>query len=141
MAVRKRDQYLEHLQEVPMFSACTKRDLQLIGRHAENITVPAGKVIMQEGKSGDEFFIVATGKASVKRSGREVAVLGPGDYFGELALLDRAPRNASVTATTELEVFVLGRREFNGLVAEIPTLSRKLMVGMARRLHDLDAKA
>jgi CRP-like cAMP-binding protein len=124
-----------------MFSACSRRDLQLIARHAENITVPAGKVLMQEGRNGDEFFIVANGKAAVTRNGREVAVLGAGDCFGELALLDRAPRNATVTATTDLEVFILGRREFNGLLAEVPTLSHKLMVGMARRLHELDAKA
>jgi len=138
--MRKRDQYLEHLQEVPMFSACTKRDLQLIARHAENITLPPGKVVVEEGKGGDEFFVLATGKASVTRGGTEVAVLGPGDYFGELALLDRAPRNATVTATTELEVFLLGRREFNGLLAEVPTLSRKLMTGMARRIQELDAR-
>lgn len=138
--MRKRDQYLEHLQDVPMFSACTKRDLQLIGRHAENLTLPAGKVVMEEGRSGDEFFIIAAGKATVSRDGNDVAVLGPGDYFGELALLDRAPRNATVTADTELEVFLLGRREFNGLLAEVPTLSRKLMVGMARRLHELDSR-
>lgn len=136
----KRDQYLAHLQEVPMFSACTKRDLQLVARHAENLTLPAGKVVMEEGRNGDEFFIIAAGKATVTRGDREVAVLGPGDYFGELALLDRAPRNATVTAQTDLEVVLLGRREFNGLLAEVPTLSRKLMVGMARRLNELDSR-
>lgn len=136
----KRDKYLEHLRQVPMFSACTKRDLQLIGRYAENITVPAGKVLVAEGRPGDEFFVIAFGKATVTRDGREVNVLGPGDYFGELALLDRAPRNATITATTEMELVLLGRREFNGLLAEVPTLSQKLMVGMARRLHELDAR-
>ena len=73
----------------------------------------------------------------MSRHGRKVATLGPGDAFGELALLDKAPRNATVTAQTPMEVVVLGQREFGGLIDEVPGFARKLLAGMARRLREL----
>lgn len=136
----KRDQYLEHLAEVPMFSACTKKELGIVGRNADEVTFEPGAVLVSEGESGSEFFIMMSGKAKVTRAGREVAVIGPGEWFGELALLDKAPRNATVTATTPVSVIVLSQRAFKGLLAEVPTMSNRLMTGMARRLHELDAK-
>ena len=123
-----------------MFQACSKKDLLTIGRLAEDVKVDAGQTLVREGARGDEFFIIAEGTATVSRAGKKVATLKPGDYFGELALLDPAPRDATVTADSALEVLVLGKREFGGLLAEIPTISHKLMVGMARRLHDADNK-
>lgn len=139
--MRRADQFLQYLQRVPMFQACSKKDLTTIGRLAEDIKVDAGQALVKEGSRGEEFFIIIEGKATVTRAGKRIATLGPGDYFGELALLDPAPRDATVTAETALEVLVLGKREFGGLLAEIPTISHKLMVGMARRLHEADNKA
>jgi CRP-like cAMP-binding protein len=81
------------------------------------------------------------GTAKVTRQGRKVATLGPGTAFGELALLDKAPRNATVTAETPMELVVLGQREFGGLIDEVPGFARKLLAGMARRLRDSDAKS
>ena len=137
----RRDLHLARLAEVPMFSACTKKELTEIGRHTDEVRFEAGAPLVREGASGTEFFVLLDGKASVSRAGRELTVLGPGDWFGELALLDKAPRNATVTATTAVDVLVLSQRSFKGLLAEVPTLSWKLMTGMARRLHELDAKA
>ncbi|TML63666.1 MAG: cyclic nucleotide-binding domain-containing protein [Actinobacteria bacterium] len=137
----KRDVRLEMLAQVPMFSACSKRELQLIARRADPLDIDKGQVLVKEGTTGHEFFVIIHGKAKVTRRGRQVAVLGPGNFFGELALLDTAPRNASVTAQTPMEVLVLGQREFSGLLAEVPAMSTKVMKGMARRLHELDAKA
>ncbi len=77
---------------------------------------------MSEGSTGSEFFVIIDGDATVSRRGRKVATLGPGDAFGELALLDKAPRNATVTAQTPMEVVVLGQREFGGLIDEVPGL-------------------
>lgn len=136
----KRDQYLKHLAEVPMFSACTKKELGIIGRNADEVTFDAGAELVREGEAGSEFFILMNGKASVSRKGRELAVIGPGEWFGELALLDKAPRNATVTATTPVSVIVLSQRAFKGLLAEVPAMSNRLLTGMARRLHELDAK-
>lgn len=138
--MRHNSRYLEHLRQVPMFSACSLKELTLLGRLVETMEVPAGTMLVQEGRPGREFYIIISGKASVARGGRELARLGAGDSFGELALLDTAPRNATVTAVTDLEIAFLGNREFAGALADIPSLTRKVMVGMARRLHELDAR-
>lgn len=137
----KREQYNKHLAEVPMFSACTKKELGEVSRHVETIHYTEGQNLVTEGEKAEEFFVLVSGKAKVFRNGRELAVLGAGDWFGELALLDKAPRNATITAVTPVEVFVLSQRSFRGLLAEVPTISWRLMTGMARRLHELDAKA
>ena len=90
---------------------------------------------MSEGAAGAEFFVILEGTAKVTRHGQEVATLGPGDFFGDLALLDRAPRNATITAETPMELVVLGQREFAGLIDEVPGFAHKLLAGLARRLR------
>ena len=75
------------------------------------------------------------------RQGRKVATLGPGDAFGELALLEKAPRNSTIVAETDMELVVLGQREFAGLIDEVPGFARKLLAGMANRLRDADARS
>ncbi|HEV7887363.1 MAG TPA: cyclic nucleotide-binding domain-containing protein [Acidimicrobiales bacterium] len=137
---RKKD-YLEHLTRVPMFSACSKKDLDLISRQADEVRLDPGYVLMAEGDVGQEFFVLLDGKADITRRGKKLETIGAGAYVGELALLDKAPRNATVTAKTPVTALVLGQREFNGVLAQVPAISHKIMVGMARRLHQLDAKA
>jgi len=137
----RRDAFLDHLAEVPLFSALSRKELSLVARRAEDVKVDQGRVLVSEGSTGSEFFVSIDGKASVSKKGRKVATLGPGDAFGELALLDKAPRNATVTAETPLEVVVLGQREFGGLIDEVPGFARKLLAGMARRLREADAKS
>ena len=136
---RKKD-YLEHLTHVPMFSACSKKDLEAISKHADEVTFEPGDTLMKEGATGREFFVIMEGAAELSRSGKRLGTIGAGDFVGELALLDRAPRNATVTATTKVTALVLGQREFNGVLATVPAMTHKLLVGMARRLHELDAK-
>jgi CRP/FNR family transcriptional regulator, cyclic AMP receptor protein len=137
----RRDTFIEHLQQIPMFSALSKRDLQLVARRAEDVRVPGGKVLVNEGETGHEFFVILDGSARVTRRGKRVATIGPGDAFGELALLDKAPRNATVIAETPMELVVLGQREFAGIIDEVPGFARKLLAGMASRLREADAKA
>jgi CRP/FNR family cyclic AMP-dependent transcriptional regulator len=139
--MRRKDDYLQHLARVPLFSACSKKELQTIARASDDIDIPSGKTLVQEGKPGHEFFLILNGNASVKRGKREIAKLGPGQYFGELALLDRGPRSASVIAKSDMEVLVLGQREFAGVIDEVPTLAHKLLTTMAQRLREADAKA
>ena len=136
-----RDAFIDHLQNIAMFSACSKRDLQLVARRAEDVRVPAGKVLVNEGETGHEFFVILDGTARVTRHGKRVATLGAGAAFGELALLDRAPRNATVIAETPMELVVLGQREFAGIIDEVPGFARKLLAGMAQRLREADAKS
>jgi len=135
----RNDAFLDHLAEVPLFSALSRKELALVARRAEDVKVQPGKVLVTEGSTGSEFFVIIDGNAKVSRRGRKVATLGPGAAFGELALLDKAPRNATVTAETQMELVVLGQREFGGIVDEVPGFARKLLAGMARRLRDADA--
>ena len=139
--MRRKDQYLDHLARVPLFSACTRKDLSLVARRAEDVHVGEGKVLVTEGSAGAEFFVIVDGKARVTMRGRKVAELGPGRFFGDLALLDRAPRNATVVAETPMELLVLGQREFAALIDEVPGFAHKLLAGLARRLREADAKS
>lgn len=137
----RKDSKLEQLGRVPMFSALNKRELQTVGRASEEITVAAGKVLCEEGKPGHEFYLILSGTAAVKRGKRKVATLGAGKCFGEISLLDRGPRNATVVAETDLDVLVLGQREFSGVLDEVPGVAHKLLSYMATRLRESDAKA
>ena len=131
---------LAQLENVPLFRACTKAELKKIGKLSEEIRVPADKVLVRQGAIGREFFFLLEGEAQVSRNGKEVAVLGPGAFFGELALLVREPRDATVTTLSPAVLLVIGQREFGSLIADSPTIARKLLEGMAHRLRSLDSK-
>ena len=133
--------YRTYLAQVPMFHACSSAQIDEVIDLAEGRAVDPGTVIVREGDRGDEFFVIGTGQASVSRDGQEVARLGPGDFFGELALFDEAPRNATVTATTGTTVVTIGRTAFQKLLGDLPGFRDALLKGMAHRLHLLDAKA
>jgi CRP/FNR family cyclic AMP-dependent transcriptional regulator len=136
-----RDSYLDHLAQVPLFAACSRKELQTIAKASDEVTVPSDKVLVEQGTSGRECFVIVDGTASVKRNGRRVATLGPGSYFGELSLLDKGPRTATVTAETPLTVLVLGPREFSSVLDAVPGLSHKLLTTLATRVRELDTKA
>jgi CRP-like cAMP-binding protein len=128
------------LSSIWLFSTCTARELRAVARALDQVTAPAGTVLCEEGTIGREFFFIVEGHASVKRNGRKVALLGPGDYFGELALLDRGPRSATVVADTDMVLLNMSQREFYGLLEDVPPLGRKLLAAMAARLRDADSK-
>lgn len=130
--------YSEQLATVPLFSSFSKRELAKVARAADEVHVPAGRQIVHEGRAGHECFVLLKGQAEVSRDGKSIAKAGPGDHFGELALLDGGPRTASVTATTDLDVLVLGQREFLALLEELPSLSRKIMATLAGQVRRLD---
>jgi CRP-like cAMP-binding protein len=129
------------LRKIWMFSACSGSQLRTIRRAIDEIDVPAGRVLCEEGAVGREFFFIVDGSASVRRHNRRVATLAPGQYFGELSLLDRKPRSATVVSETPMTLLVLEQRRFNGLLDDMPNMSHKLLVAMAQRLRDADARA
>lgn len=133
-----RDVKLDRLAAVPMFRACTRKELLAVARAADTVTAEAGSVLVREGDAGREFFVIVDGIAAVKRDGRTIATLGPGDFFGELALLDGQRRDATVTAASPMDLLVVSQRCFNGLLADVPSLAKHLLAGMARRLHEQD---
>jgi CRP/FNR family cyclic AMP-dependent transcriptional regulator len=136
----KKDAKIARLSQVPMFSACSGRELGLIAKYADELEVDAGEQLIKEGEAGREFYVIVEGKASLTRGGREIAVLGPGSYFGELSLLDGQKRDATVTTSTPADLLVVGQREFVTLLQDVPQITRKLLAGMARRLHELDSQ-
>ena len=99
---------------------------------------PAGAVLTSEGESGNEFIIVLEGAVEVQQGGEVIATRGAGDYFGEIALMDDRPRTATIVAKTAVEIEVIGRQEFTGMLAEVPELAGKIMATMAERLADLE---
>ena len=119
------------LAELPMFSACTKRELTTIAKLSTPREVAAGKVLAAEGSLGKEFVIILDGTASVAVHGRRVTTLGPGDYFGEIALLDKYRRTATVTAETPMVIDVVSAGDFTQLLREVPSLALKVMRGLA----------
>jgi CRP-like cAMP-binding protein len=136
-----RNSYLDSLSHVRLFSAMSKRDLQKIAKASDEIDVPPGKVLVEQGTRGREAFVVLKGEATVKRNGRKVATFGPGDHFGELALLDGGSRTATVIADTPMTVLVIGQREFSGVLDEVPGLAHKVLAQLAATIRELDQKA
>ncbi|HUR73726.1 MAG TPA: cyclic nucleotide-binding domain-containing protein [Sporichthya sp.] len=131
---------LDHLKAIPLFSYCSRKELRSLGLHSITVRVPAGQLLLRQGDRGGEFFVVVAGTAEVTRDGAVVDVVGPGDFFGELAMLDRAPRNATVTATEAMELLVFSRSDFEAVLFDAPLMTRRLLTAMARRLRGLDRR-
>jgi CRP-like cAMP-binding protein len=129
-----------YLGEVPMFQACSEEELAAIAYLATATAVEAGSEIVREGDTGNDFFVLMMGTATVTRHGHEVGKLEPGNFFGELALFDPAPRNATITADVPVTIAVMKRNRFQAALDSVPALRDALLKGMARRLHEVDAR-
>jgi CRP-like cAMP-binding protein len=141
MAGYDRSLYQTYLSQVPMFKKCSPEQLDRVAELGDAVTVGEGEDVVREGEGGDAFYVLTGGKAKVTRGGREVASLGAGDYFGELALFDPAPRNATITAVSRISLITLSRDAFSAALGEISGLRDAVLHGMAHRLHELDAHA
>jgi CRP-like cAMP-binding protein len=130
--------YLEHLRNIPLFSACSTKDLEKIAKAGDEVVMPAGSLIVDQGQTGREAFVIISGTAVVKRNGKKVANLGPGSVVGELSLLDHGPRTATVVAESEVTLFVISQRHFLGVIDDVPALAHKLLASLAGRIRDLD---
>jgi CRP/FNR family transcriptional regulator, cyclic AMP receptor protein len=131
----------EQLAAVPLFEGLSKKQLRRISSLMTRLELPAGKALTREGQQGYEFFIVLEGEVEVRQGDRVVATRGPGEYVGEIALLDKRPRTATVVAATSVSVEVLSRREFVSLLAQASELSEQILATMAQRLADLETQA
>ncbi len=127
------------LQAVDPFRHCTRAQLREVERLAERIQVGSGEVLAREGRIGREFFLILAGTVAVTQKGRRVNTLGPGEFFGELASMNPGPRNATVAALSDLDVLIIGPREFAAM-AGIPGFRDALFKAMARRLRTVDAQ-
>lgn len=129
-------QYIERLGSIRLFADCDEEELEHLAQVLDEVTVPAGRALTDQGTPGREACIIVSGTADVVRDGDVVSTLGPGDYFGELSLLDAGPRNASVIATSEMDLLVMNRRQFNTVLDSVPGLARRLLTSTARRLRE-----
>lgn len=136
--MRRLHPHEERIAQVALFRTCSRRDVRRIAQAACPMDVPAREIVVREGQPGHDLYVIVSGTATVSRGGQHVATLGPGDYFGELAVLHSAPRTATVTADTEMEVLIVSSREFETVVADVPRLAHKLLVAMAARLQKAD---
>jgi CRP-like cAMP-binding protein len=131
------DAKVESLKRAPLFADLSRKELTKLARVSEDMEVEPGKVLCKEGATGREFFVIVDGKVDVTRKGRRLSTRGAGDFIGEIALLEDIPRTATVKAKTPLRFFVLTRKDFRQLVDESPSVERKVMRTLARRLVEL----
>jgi CRP/FNR family cyclic AMP-dependent transcriptional regulator len=128
---------VELLRNVPLFSGLSAKELMSLSRLMDEIDLKPGTVIIREGNTGGEFFIVLEGTIEVKRKGRRLARLGPGDYLGEIALIDHGPRTATAMVETEARLLVLASREFHSMLASDPRIENKILRTLAARVRDM----
>jgi CRP/FNR family cyclic AMP-dependent transcriptional regulator len=126
---------VEQLRAVPLFAGLGKRELAELGTLADEIEVADGRALTREGESGHEFFIVLEGHVSVAIGGSTVAELGPGDFLGEIALIDGKPRSATTRAMGHTKLLVVGHREFHQLMADFPTVQTAVLQALAERVR------
>jgi CRP/FNR family transcriptional regulator, cyclic AMP receptor protein len=132
--VLRRNEKVELIKKVPLFSGCSKRDLEQIAQIADEIDLAEGKEMTREGSRGREFFVLLEGDADVTKGGSSINKLGAGDFFGEIALVSDSPRTATVTATSPVRALVITDRSFRRLLDEQPEIQRKVLVELAERL-------
>lgn len=127
---------VELLKQVPLFSDCSRRELTEIATITDEIHVPAGSALMEEGDAGKDFVVVVDGTVEVRRGGRRIPLKGGTNFFGETALLTGTPRNATVTTTSPVRALVITGRSFGRLLSDSPGIQRKILVSLAARLPD-----
>ena len=128
------------LKKVPLFAGCSKSELKELALIADEIDLRDGHVLTREGRPGREFFVMVEGTAQVTRKDKKIADLGSGDWFGEIALLTDAPRTATVTATSPVDVLVVTDRSFHRVVETMPSIALKVLAVVGERLAR-DAKS
>jgi CRP-like cAMP-binding protein len=134
----KKDARIELLRKVWLFERCTNKQLDALARLATPIDLPAGKVLATQGERGDQFFVVVSGKVQATRDGVTIGTLEAGSFFGEMALLERLPRVATVTTTEPTTVLVLTTKAFETLVASMPSVDHNMLIVLANRLRELE---
>jgi CRP/FNR family transcriptional regulator, cyclic AMP receptor protein len=128
------------LGAVWLFEQCSQRELDLLQRAATLLDTPPGRALAEQGALGKEFVVIVDGSAAVTRDGTQLALLGPGSFFGEMSLLDGKPRAATVTTLEPTRVLVLTSTEFSTVVATMPSVDRKMLSVLAARLRDIETK-
>ncbi len=133
------DEKLGLLKQTPLLAGLNQHDLEEVGRLADEVDAKAGKVLFRAGDQGSEFFVITDGKVRIEREGRVIATLGPGDFFGDIALVVERPRTATATIETDSQLLVVGHREFHSLMDRFPSIRISVLESIAIRLAELEA--
>ncbi len=136
MPFLRKNAKVEMLRQVPLFSQCSKKELEEISGVADEVSLAAGRVLIREGARGGEFFVVIDGELDVERKGRNIGVVGAGGFVGEMSLVTGKPRNATVTARGGIRALVITDRAFHRLLAHSPSIQLKVMRALAERVPD-----
>jgi len=131
------DHKLQLLRAVPLFAGCSKGDLSRIEQLVEEMDLPAGHVLTEQGRVGNEFFVIVDGTVRIERDGQRIDTMGPGGFLGEIALVDHRPRTATATCETACHVLVLGHREFHTLMLDQPSIAAAVLRSLGERLRNL----
>ena len=126
------------LKKIPLFSECSRTELEAVAAVTDELRLPAGRVLMRQGAVGRELLVLVDGEATVVRGGETIAVRGSGDFIGELALVTHRPRTATVIAATDVRALVVTGRDFDRLVRDIPTIALKVLKTVSERLPSDD---
>lgn len=132
---------LQLLKRVPLFEGLSKSDLKSVLKETNSESFPAGRMIVREGSAGGRFFLIIQGLAKVSINGRIRSTLGPGDFFGEMSLIDRSPRSATVIAETRVDALSLASWNLLALLEEHWALTHKVLKVLAARIRELDKAA
>lgn len=125
---------IDLLKRVPLFSECSKSELKQLASSADEVDLREGYVLVREGRPGREFFVLIDGDVRVAAKGKKLAELSGGDWFGEIALLTKVPRTATVTATSDVRALVLTDRSFRRVVETMPAIALKVLASVGDRL-------
>ncbi len=123
---------------MPLFSGCSKKELEKVAKAADEIDMKEGSLIVDQGQTGREAFVILSGDVNIKRNGRKIASLGAGDVVGELSLLDHGPRTATAVCATDCTLLVIDQRRFIGVLEDVPSIAHKLMGALASRIREMD---
>jgi len=137
----KQGDKIERLKEVPIFEGCSQRQLRSVAKIARVFDVAADTVLARSGEPGDEFFLIIDGTARVEVSTDKHVLLHPGEFFGEMSILDGGPRSATVVADTPVRLLVISRRHFSMLLKDVPGLTQTLLVTLSRRVRQAEERA
>lgn len=135
MLLRRSSQKVDFLKKVPLFNNLSQRHLKEIAKHADQVQVEKGRVLVQQGKTGWEFIFIVEGKARVEKNGKVIRQLTGGDFFGEISLIDGEPRTSSVIADTDMTLLIVHKPSFDHLLEAIPGLQKKVLVSLCQYLR------
>jgi len=136
-----RDQKLDLLRRIPLFSALNRRGVERLSMLAEEVDAAPGKVLMRQGEDGGDLMVIVRGRVAIDRDGSRLNTMGPGDFFGEIALVVGGPRTATATTEEPTTLLVVNHRDFHSMVEEFPDIAVQLLNTLAHRVRNLEPDA